>query len=399
MSPPKGGLITSKMEHIQMPYGIEVSEGFQGRHRYFTGNVPVGELEHMVKFPGDVGELDDDDKMQRGLAKGRIKDLVDYLTKWDDHFYSAVTLIILPRDLSRAATEFDEDGEGDYAFVRNERSRPGKTRHGELHLSGEIVLFPGDGQHRLKSEFEALKIKPAIAKEELPVVLIPFESVEQVRQLFSDLNLNAKPVSKTVGYDFESRDPFALISKSLMTRVPLFNDRVNRNSNSLSASSKNVVTLNGLVQGVRDIVAGLAEAEGVTIEEYVENLNKAQAEVADVYQGIIGAFDPIWDDVLDDVPNAAGQLREKYLFPHGLGWVALAKAAGELVAGYGSSWKQMLTQAVHSLDWHREAKVWDGTIVLHNPLDGSNRVNNTGPAVKQLADQIITQAEAFAPQV
>jgi DGQHR domain-containing protein len=382
-----------------MPYGIEVSEGFQGKHRYFTGNVPVGELEHMVKFPDEIEALDDDKKMQRGLAKSRIKDLVEYLMKWDDHFYSAVTLLVLPRDLSRAAVEFDESGEGDYGFERNEHTGPSKTRHGVLHLSGDVVLFPGDGQHRLKSEFEALKIKPEISKEELPVVLIPYESAEQVRQLFSDLNLNAKPVSKTVGYDFESRDPFALISKSLMQRVALFDDRVNRNSNSLSASSKNVVTLNTLVQGVREIVAGLAQAEDVPVEEYVENLNKAQAEVADVYQGIIDAFDPMWDDVLADAPNAAGQLREKYLFPHGLGWVALAKAAGALVGDHGNSWKQPFTLAVHAFDWHRNAPAWSGTIVLHNPTDGTNRVNNTGPAIQQLAKQVIAQAEALAPKV
>lgn len=259
------------------------------------------------------------------------------------------------------------------------------------------MLFPGDGQHRLKSEFEALKVKPEIAREEFPVVLIPYESAEQVRLLFSDLNPNAKPVSKTVGYDFETRDPIALLSKALMHRVPLFDGRVNRSSNSLPASSKNVITLNTLVQGSRAIVAGLAKSEGVSDADYLDNMNKAQAEVADVWQTIIDAFGPLWGDVLNDVPSAGGQLRENYVFPHGLGWVALATAAGTTIAERGAGWKQPFVAAVAALDWRREAQVWSGNAVIHDPAAGTNRVNNTGPAIKQMAKELVNQAGVNSP--
>lgn len=94
-------------------------------------------------------------------------------------------------------------------------------------------MFPADGQHRLRSEFQALKQNPQLAREELPVVMIPFNTTDTVRQLFSDLNLNAKPASKTIGYDFETRDPLALVAKELLDLVPLFGDRVNRVTNSL----------------------------------------------------------------------------------------------------------------------------------------------------------------------
>src|SRR4051812_19116838 len=102
-------------------YTIAVTEGHQGLHTYWTGSVPVGELEHIVKFPGDLGDLDEDQQMQRGLSKARLPELVKYLTEFDSHFFSAVTLVILPRDLDRPAVAGDlvtdeEDGEWDYAF-------------------------------------------------------------------------------------------------------------------------------------------------------------------------------------------------------------------------------------------------------------------------------------------
>ena len=60
---------------------------------------------------------------------------------------------------------------------------------------------------------------------------------QPVRQLFSDLNRNAKPVNKTIGLSFEMRDPMALAAKAVADEVPLFKGRVNRRSNSLAASS------------------------------------------------------------------------------------------------------------------------------------------------------------------
>jgi DNA-sulfur modification-associated len=98
---------------------------------YFTGNVPVGQLDHMVKFPEELGVLDEDNRMQRGLNKSRIGEMVRYLLEWPSHFYSAVTLIILPRDFDRPASEIDEEsGEGDYAFERFSTGRPGQEPAG-----------------------------------------------------------------------------------------------------------------------------------------------------------------------------------------------------------------------------------------------------------------------------
>ena len=36
-------------------FGIAATEGHQGVHVYYTGSVPVGLLEHLVKFPEDLG--------------------------------------------------------------------------------------------------------------------------------------------------------------------------------------------------------------------------------------------------------------------------------------------------------------------------------------------------------
>jgi DGQHR domain-containing protein len=333
--------------------------------------------------------------MQRGLAKRRVlQELVPYLEE-SDHFFSAVTLIILPRDLDRPAVladpDEDEDDDWDYAFERAEKKRPGRQRHGVLRLSGDVVLFPADGQHRLAAEFAAMEETPELSKEELPVVFLPYDSPEQVRQLFSDLNLNAKPVSKTIGIAYETRNPMVLVVKAAADRVDLFSGRVNRRTNSLSKSSTNVITLNTLHEGTKAIAEGLATAAGTPLDEYIADQDMAATEIAGVWNEIVDAFSDYWQKVQDG-SLSAGELREQYLFPHGLGWNGLAKAAGALISEHRGAWVGHFQKGVHALSWERTAPEWSGNAVIHDTAKGTNRVNNTGPAINQLRDTIIDKA-------
>ena len=184
------------------------------------------------------------------------------------------------------------------------------------------------------------------------------------------------------------------IAKSVSRKVALFNGRVNRRTNSLPSTSMNVITLNTLVEGTRAIGKALSEVEDYAdLKEYVADTGTATEEITQVWKAIVDAFADQWEPVLNDEPGAAGELREQYVFPHGLGWQGLAQAAAGVIAEYGShSWQEPFQEAVRSLDWRRTAEVWDGNAVIHDRAKGTNRVNNTGPGVRQLADEIVKRA-------
>lgn len=221
-----------------MPFVKEAMEGFQGETRFFSTAMQWGELQQMAVFPEDLDDElgNEEDRLQRSLVRSRIAPLVSYLVDVPDHFFSALTLIILPRQLDRSAREaegLEDEEDWDYYFARGPKSAPGRVRSGMIHLSAGVQLFPADGQHRLRAALDAIRRESAIAREEVPVVLVPYHSRDQVGQLFSDLNLNAKPVNKSVGYSLESRNPMVLVAKRVMGAIPLLKGRVHRASNSL----------------------------------------------------------------------------------------------------------------------------------------------------------------------
>lgn len=392
----------------------QVTEGTQGVHRYWTGTVPVGDLVGSIMYPHDIPDLDEDEEMQRGYNKGRIKEMTNYVLNAEDHFYSAVTLLMIPRNIEDNLIEGDieaGDDEFHYAFERAERRGPGKSRLGYMYLSGETVFFPGDGQHRLLSLEEAVKEDSAIAREEIPVVIIPFESPDQVRQLFADLNLNAKPISKTIGWAYDHRDPVAILAKKVASNVELFQGRVNMRSNSLPGSSTNVITLNTIVKANSYIVDGVViRAAGLDVEDgeavsreqkdaarsaLLADVDHSLEQVQPVWETMISVFSEHWDTVIKGEPTGsrlspAGELREQFLFPHGLGWLSLAKAAGRLIVDHGDDWAEHFTKAVESLDWSRNNPTWVGTAIVQGKR--GPRVNNTNSAVEDVADVIVDKA-------
>src|SRR5262249_21388401 len=156
-----------------------------------------------------------------------------------------------------------------------------------------------------------------LANVSVPVIFIPFRNRGAVRQMFSDLNLNAKPVNKSIGRSFETRDPVAVIAKNVEKIVVLFNGRVNHLSNSLPASSSNVITVNTLYEGTSALLRGLGYDVDALPEGKTGDYAKVSQEIADILTHIIGSL-PGWADVTSG-KEAPNKLREDYVFAHGIG--------------------------------------------------------------------------------
>jgi DNA sulfur modification protein DndB len=239
---------------------------------------------------------------------------------------------------------------------------------------------PADGQHRVASIKEVLKKNPRLANVAVPVVLIPFRSRAAVRQLFSDLNLNAKPVNKSVGRSFETRDPVTVIIKQVEKLVPLFKDRVNHASNSLPASSDNVITVNTLYEGTDSLLRGLGYDRDDLWEKTVE-IQGASDAVTDVWKKIVGKL-PGWDDVIKGVrkPN---ELREQYIFAHGIGWQAIALAGATMAQEVGNGWLPKFETTLKSIAWDKDNPDWQNVCMI------GDRMNNTAPGIRATAGYIL----------
>lgn len=370
-----------------MSVNFECVKAKQKRLEYFETSMSFGMIDNLVRLPDDprwdqIFEGSED--AQRKLNKVRVEgEMVPYLTENDDSFFSNLTLILIPRDGSVIVPKRD------FKFTPVE----GFEKIGVLELKDSIMLFPADGQHRVAAIRGALIKDSCLANEEIGVNLIPYYGTEAIRQLFSDLNLNAKPVSKTAGLAFEQRDPIVVMSKRIMEDIPLFKGRVNEKTNSLAEKSPDVITMATLVDSNRVLVNACIQANLLELND-VRNLKsrrpsdpavgKLTEPLAEVWEIVIDAL-PAWDEVMSG-KRTAGDLRKKYVSGFGLGWRAIMEVAAALVKDHEATWKEDLVLALNEVDW-RKGDHWQGIAMV------GERVNNTGPGIRATAGYILDQAD------
>lgn len=371
---------------------------------YWSGKMKLAAISNVIKPPADPmwDEIFEGSSAQRDLLKSRVmNDMVPYLLKPDYHpFFSALTLILVPVDGEHLVEGID------YKFKTDEPN----SDVGELVIEDQVLLFPADGQHRQAALAEAFRQRRSLATEEVPVILLPFESVKRVRQLFSDLNLNAKVVSKTLGLTYESRNPIVVVAKRVMQDVELFGDgkRVNTKSNSLAAKSPAVISMNTLVEVTSAILAAQLDTKVKDLKAHeamvaIENADPNDDAVTEIAQPVIEAWEviidafPRWQDVVDGAITP-GQLRDGikaddgetiiedgYVAAFGIGWQALGLVAAAVIRIEGDDWSEELERAVGSVDWQKGPH-WNGTAMI------GGRVNNTGPGIRNAAGYVLDKA-------
>ncbi|NYF30663.1 DNA sulfur modification protein DndB [Sphingopyxis sp. JAI108] len=370
---------------------------------YWSGKMKLAAISNVIKPPADSmwDEIFEGHSAQRDLTKSRVmNDMVPYLLKPDYHpFFSALTLILVPVDGEHLV-------EGtDYKFKAGDED--GDV--GELVIEDQVLLFPADGQHRQAALAEAFRQRKSLATEEVPVILLPFDSVKRVRQLFSDLNLNAKIVSKTLGLSYESRNPVVVVANRVMKESALFDggNRVNLKSNSLAAKSPAVISMNTLVEVTQTLLAAVLETTVKGLKTHpdmlaIENADPDDAEVMTVAQKVVEAWEvivdafPRWQDVIDGeisagalrdgVKNAEGELLDDgYVAAFGIGWQALGLIAAAVIRIEGDDWSEQLERAIGSVDWQKGPQ-WNGTAMI------GGRVNNTGPGIRNTAGYVLDKA-------
>lgn len=365
-----------------MPIVFNAVKGNQRNTTYYSTNISFGEVQQFVSLPEDVLKedlLNKDNTMQRAINWNRVnKNMVPYLLK-DDAFFSSITLFIIPRDFLEL-----EEGHG-YEF-RNFSDLGDNI--GQLTIEGSMTMFPADGQHRVATIMEVLKLKPELASISIPAILIPFKSKGQVRQYFSDLNLHAQKASRSIGLTFETRDPIALITKELEKKIPIFKDAINHFSTSLSSKSKNIITINTLYACTSSILKGL--------KIDVDSLrDKGQDD--QMFKEALHRVTSVWNKVINVLPGfksvregdmTPGEMRDQFIHPHGVGWQAVMLAASEMIKNVNEiDWQARFEFTCKKINWKRDNPEWQSVCMI------GDRMNNTSSFVKNTAGFILSKAD------
>ncbi len=77
-----------------------------------------------------------------------------------------------------------------------------------------------DGQHRKAAILDAINEEPDLGNETISVVLYEDLGLSRSQQIFTDLNKHAVKTSNSIAELYDSRDDIAVITRSVVSKVP-----------------------------------------------------------------------------------------------------------------------------------------------------------------------------------
>lgn len=347
-------------------YNFPAIRGIQAGKEYFVAMCPLRIIPKIFLF--DEEEIPPEHRSQRILNKSRIPEMTSYIVEnQKDYVFSSITASI----------------DGDIKFVPF-NSESTLNDLGQLRIALDARFLINDGQHRRAAIEEALKISPELGNETISVVFYHDEGLRKSQQIFSDLNRHAVNTTSSIGILYDHRDRLALITKDLITTIPLLNRYTDKERVSLSKNSPKIMALNHIFNTNLKL---LGKTKGDEITRTEEQFLK---------QFWLVLTDSIveWNLVFQKELTPR-DLRANYIVGHGVFIEAMGLVGNYLIKYNENDWKKYIKK-LKKVDWNRSNTAeWLGRAFNQNGrIQKTNyTIQLTSNKIKQLIGLPLTEAE------
>ena len=206
----------------------------------------------------------------------------------------------------------------------------------------------------------ALKLRPEIGDEAVPILFYVDSSPKRVEQILSDIRRNGSRSARSQGILCDLRDETAVITKELVSQVEVFTDMTETVRSTISNRSLKLFTFSAIYHANEILLSGRQK------EPYETRLALATEFWTEVVKLI-----PDWQRAKAKEVSPA-ELRKNRIHAHAIALAALARVGKSVINSYPRSWKRRLG-ALRSLDWSRtNASLWEGRAMIAGRLSKTN---------------------------
>lgn len=354
-------MIEQDSRYTGMMLSFPAMQGRMGKRDYYIAMIKLALVPKLFKFQ-EWSELPPEQRAQRVLQKNRIPEIADYILQNEDgYLFSSLTA--------------SYDNEPVFTPISNQ------SELGVLQMPFEANMIINDGQHRCAAIREALNQNPSIGQETISVVLFPWEGLDRVQQMFSDLNRTARKTSKSLDILFNHRDLMSQVVLTVIERLDIFRSMVDKERISLPLRSPKLFTLSAIHDGTLALLGGVIESEyetklGIALE-FWENVERNMQEWGRVKGG-------------DLLPS---ELRQEYINTHAVILWAIGAMGRTLLSHEPENWKEKL-KTLRTVDWRRINREWQRIAMSGNDVVNQKQARmDTASFLKRKLALPLTSAE------
>ncbi|MBS0016861.1 MAG: DGQHR domain-containing protein [Arthrospira sp. SH-MAG29] len=186
-----------------------------GDWQYYITVMKLGKIARECQIAEEIRPNKElNELIQREITRRVGTEMVPYLLNEKQRFYGSLVVAVYGGE-----PEFSEVKVDEHRLIDDDDERH-SYGFGLLRFDGSQIYYALDGQHRLRSIQEAIKINPDLAKEEISVIILKHEEtpegLQRTRRLFSTLNRRAKPTTAGQNIAIDEDDAIAIVSRQLV---------------------------------------------------------------------------------------------------------------------------------------------------------------------------------------
>ena len=321
----------------------------QGNRKMVQINVPADDLPTLLQAKPSTGN-DPDSGKNRPEVKGHVDEVKEYLLKRAQRnkpwILGTLTANVAPDDI-----ELVELGRGICLVV----------------IPRRVKLDITDGQHRKRAIHELIESPEGelVADNDFPITLVLEGDKRQCQTDFRDM-AQTKSLDKSLLLSFGEFEGRVGITKTLIDRVPMFEDKTERIKGSPSTKNKLIYTTNYIAKAVSCAFVNDPNNE---LKDYdVDKSSEALISCLNQFFSECRQSQRIFETSVEDLTvDEIGAFKEGCILGRSVGLEILGRLLYSTYKQGSHYFEAEKVSQIAQLDWSTGSHLWQGNIVKVDP--------------------------------
>lgn len=342
----------------------------QGGRPHLVFSLPCNLLLEMAKLQSAEAKKNKsnaDELINRPLMRQHVDEIAKYLIETENY--------ILPPFIFNSNTPIK-------VFIYG----TGPVKFGYAVIPSNVELFVTDGQHRLKAIEKAIVERPQLRDDSVTVLVVQEDDIDQIHQDFADCAKN-KPIPPALLAAFDVSNVLAKLTRQITKDLVIFQDRIDKISRTLGKDPKYMFTMNQLRIGMAEFLFGTSRKQVIEScsnqdqGELLKMLDKAKVFYLEFAQN-----NDVWQQLLQPASKTVNidlySLRQQRIDFNTVGLQIISRVGHHIFFGKEATEdkQDILIKALASLDYRRDAALWENTVVIDDG-EGNKKIVTQSAAV------------------
>ena len=298
-----------------------------------------------------------EEKINRPLMRPHVNEIAKYLINTDNY--------VLPPFIFNCSTPIKVFAYG-----------TGAVKFGYAVIPSNVELYVTDGQHRLKAIEKAIIERPSLKNDSVTVLVIEEDDIDQIHQDFADC-AKTKPIPPALLAAFDVSNFLSQLTRKVSKELVIFDRRIDKISRTVGKDPNYMFTMSQLRIGIAEFLFGSSRKQVIESRSNQEDVEwKSLLDDAKAFYRLFAENNQTWQQLLKPASQTVNldlySLRQQRIDFNSVGFQVINRVGHHIFYGkdLNDLEKSNLVKALASLDYSRDAHLWQNNLVIDDGKGG-----------------------------